>query len=101
MTVRRNGSSRFGKNNRYATFPSFSLGWRLNREKFMQNLSWIDDLKVRGSWGQTGNQKSRALPAATIYVPNYGVTESGGQSYGTPRHCRNQWRQHPSIRIQT
>lgn len=53
MTVRRDGSSRFGKNNRYATFPSFSLGWRLNREKFMQNLSWIDDLKVRGSWGQS------------------------------------------------
>ena len=43
MTVRRDGSSRFGKNNRYATFPSFSLGWRLNREKFMQSLSWIDD----------------------------------------------------------
>ena len=57
MTVRRDGSSRFGKNNRYATFPSFSLGWRLNREKFMQNLSWIDDLKIRGSWGQTGNQE--------------------------------------------
>lgn len=51
MTVRRDGSSRFGKNNRYATFPSFSLGWRLNREKFMQNLSWIDDLKVRGFMG--------------------------------------------------
>ncbi|MDC7175407.1 TonB-dependent receptor [Bacteroides cellulosilyticus] len=83
MTVRRDGSSRFGKNNRYATFPSFSLGWRLNREKFMQNLSWIDDLKVRGSWGQTGNQEISNIARYTIYVPNYGVTESGGQSYGT------------------
>ena len=82
MTVRRDGSSRFGKNNRYATFPSFSLGWRLNREKFMQNLSWIDDLKVRGSWGQTGNQEISNIARYTIYVPNYGVTESGGQSYG-------------------
>ena len=80
MTVRRDGSSRFGKNNRYATF---SLGWRLNREKFMQNLSWIDDLKVRGSWGQTGNQEISNIARYTIYVPNYGVTESGGQSYGT------------------
>ena len=83
MTVRRDGSSRFGKNNRYATFPSFSLGWRLNREKFMQSLSWIDDLKVRGSWGQTGNQEISNIARYTIYVPNYGVTESGGQSYGT------------------
>lgn len=83
MTVRRDGSSRFGKNNRYATFPSFSLGWRLNREKFMQNLSWIDDLKIRGSWGQTGNQEISNIARYTIYVPNYGVTESGGQSYGT------------------
>ena len=83
MTIRRDGSSRFGKNNRYATFPSFSLGWRLNREKFMQSLSWIDDLKVRGSWGQTGNQEISNIARYTIYVPNYGVTESGGQSYGT------------------
>lgn len=55
----------------------------LNREKFMQNLSWIDDLKVRGSWGQTGNQEISNIARYTIYVPNYGVTESGGQSYGT------------------
>lgn len=83
MTVRRDGSSRFGKNNRYATFPSFSLGWRLNRENFMKNLSWIDDLKLRASWGQTGNQEISSNARYTIYVPNYGVTESGGQSYGT------------------
>ena len=83
VTVRRDGSSRFGKNNRYATFPSVSLGWRLNREKFMQNLTWIDDLKIRGSWGQTGNQEIANIARYTIYVPNYGVTESGGQSYGT------------------
>lgn len=83
MTVRRDGSSRFGKNNRYATFPSFSLGWRLNREDFMKDISWMDDLKVRTSWGQTGNQEISNSARYTIYVPNYGVTESGGQSYGT------------------
>lgn len=83
VTVRRDGSSRFGKNNRYGTFPSFSAGWRLNREKFMQNISWMDDLKLRASWGQTGNQEISNTARYTIYVPNYGVTESGGQSYGT------------------
>ena len=82
-TVRRDGSSRFGKNNRYGTFPSFSLGWRINRENFMQGIDWIDDLKIRGSWGQTGNQEISNTARYTLYVPNYGVTESGGQSYGT------------------
>lgn len=83
LTVRRDGSSRFGKDNRYATFPSVSAGWRLNREKFMQSYTWIDDLKIRGSWGQTGNQEIANIARYTIYVPNYGVLESGGQSYGT------------------
>lgn len=82
-TVRHDGSSRFGKNNRYATFPSFSMGWRINREQFMKNLTWLDDLKIRASWGQTGNQEIANAARYTIYIPNYGVTESGGQSYGT------------------
>ena len=56
FTIRRDGSSRFGKNNRYATFPSVSAGWRINQENFLKKASWIDDLKIRASWGQTGNQ---------------------------------------------
>lgn len=83
LTVRHDGSSRFGKNNRYATFPSFSLGWRISRENFMKNLKWLDDLKIRASWGQTGNQEISNIARYTVYVPNYGVNESGGQSYGT------------------
>ena len=82
-TLRRDGSSRFGKNNRYATFPSFSLGWRINQENFLKNAKWIDDLKLRASWGQTGNQEISNTARYTIYVSNYGVTENGGQSYGT------------------
>ena len=82
-TVRRDGSSRFGIKNRYATFPSFSAGWRISEEGFMKNATWIDDLKIRASWGQTGNQEISNIARYTIYVPNYGVTESGGQSYGT------------------
>ena len=82
-TVRRDGSSRFGLENRYATFPSFSAGWRISKEGFMKNATWIDDLKIRASWGQTGNQEISNIARYTIYVSNYGVTESGGQSYGT------------------
>jgi TonB-linked SusC/RagA family outer membrane protein len=54
-TVRRDGSSRFGENNRWGTFPSFSLGYRISDEPFMQKLGFINDLKLRGSWGISGN----------------------------------------------
>ena len=55
FTLRRDGSSRFGHNNQYGTFPSVSAGWRITQEKFMQRTkSWLDDLKLRYSWGQTG-----------------------------------------------
>ena len=83
FTIRRDGSSRFGKNNRYATFPSVSAGWRINQESFLKKASWIDDLKIRASWGQTGNQEIDNLARYTLYGSNYGVNENGGQSYGT------------------
>lgn len=83
FTIRRDGSSRFGKNNRYATFPSVSAGWRINQENFLKKASWIDDLKIRASWGQTGNQEIDNRARYTLYVSNYGVNENGGQSYGT------------------
>ena len=84
FTARYDGSSRFGKNNRFAFFPSVSAGWRISQEKFMSGASsWMDDLKIRASWGQTGNQDISPTARYTLYESNYGVTESGGQSYGT------------------
>jgi TonB-linked SusC/RagA family outer membrane protein len=83
LTLRYDGSSRFGKNNRFALFPSVSLGWRLSQEHFMEKATWLDDLKLRASWGQTGNQEIDNNARYTIYVSNYGVSENGGQSYGT------------------
>lgn len=57
MTVRRDGSSRFGSNNHYAVFPSFSLGWNLTNEKFMEKRpEWLTSTKVRFSWGKNGNE---------------------------------------------
>ncbi|BES62941.1 SusC/RagA family TonB-linked outer membrane protein [Dysgonomonas capnocytophagoides] len=56
-TVRRDGSSRFGSNNHYATFPSFSLGWNLTNEKFMEERpDWLTATKARLSWGKNGNE---------------------------------------------
>ncbi|WP_159517984.1 TonB-dependent receptor [Sunxiuqinia indica] len=56
FNFRYDGSSRFAKNNRWGFFPSFSVGWRINQESFMQNLQAVSNLKLRASWGQLGNQ---------------------------------------------
>lgn len=85
LTVRRDGSSRFGSNNQYGTFPSLSLGWRLSQENFMKEVSWLDDLKLRYSWGQTGNQEISNTARYTLYksVVSTGLWGSGqaGSSY--------------------
>jgi len=56
-SVRRDGSSRFGPENQFGVFPSFSAGWRLIEEGFMQNVSWLSDLKLRASWGILGSDR--------------------------------------------
>ncbi len=60
--IRRDGSSRFGPGHQWGTFPSFSLGWRVAKEEFMKNIGFISDLKLRGGYGEIGNQE----------VPPYG-----------------------------
>jgi TonB-linked SusC/RagA family outer membrane protein len=54
-SIRRDASSKFGENNRWGTFPSASIGWRLSQEPFMKQIHFIDDLKIRLSWGKSGN----------------------------------------------
>ncbi len=56
VNIRADGSSKLNPNHRWGYFPSASGAWRASSEKFMKNLTWIDDLKIRGGWGQTGNQ---------------------------------------------
>jgi len=75
-TVRADGSSKFGSNNKYGIFPSFSLGWRLSEEPFLKNSS-ISNLKLRGGWGQTGNQE---IPSK-ITQPLFTASVSGTTSY--------------------
>lgn len=58
FTIRRDGSSYFGPENRFGTFPSFSLGWRISQEKFMKGASWLNDLKIRLSYGVLGSQNN-------------------------------------------
>jgi len=74
-SLRADGSTRFGNNNKYGYFPSFALGWTISQEGFMKDISQVQDLKLRASWGQTGNQEvtnkitqaSYSLSAASGY----------------------------------
>ncbi|MDP5202100.1 TonB-dependent receptor [Flavobacterium sp. DG2-3] len=56
-SMRGDGSTRFGKNNKYGYFPSFALGWNIANESFLKDSSTLNNLKLRASWGQTGNQE--------------------------------------------
>ncbi len=56
VSLRHEGSSKFGKNNKWGNFPAMSAGWRISQEKFMRNVEWINDLKIRADFGVTGNQ---------------------------------------------
>lgn len=73
VNVREDGSSKLHPDHRWGTFPSFSAAWRLSSEKFMQDLTWINDLKIRGGWGQTGNQSGVGDYA---YLQTYNVVRS-------------------------
>ena len=69
FTIRRDASSRFGKNNNSGVFPSVSGGWRISSEKFMKNThKWLDDLKLRASWGINGNDEIDNEATYTKYL---------------------------------
>lgn len=84
FNARYDGSSRFAEGRRYGFFPSFSAGWRISEEPFF-NVGWVDELKLRGSWGQLGNQD---VPLYSYYasidlgIPYYLGNASGSQAVG-------------------
>jgi len=59
VTVRRDGTSKFGPGYKWGTFPAFAGAWRISSEKFMEDFKWLDDLKLRTGWGKAGNQETR------------------------------------------
>ena len=78
FTIRRDGSSRFGRNNRYGTFPAATLGYRVS-----ENIKkpWLNDLKVRLSWGKTGNQAISNTARYALYVADYGKDRVTSTAY--------------------
>ncbi|MCH5234219.1 MAG: TonB-dependent receptor [Muribaculaceae bacterium] len=87
VTVRRDGSSRFGSNNKWATFPSFSLGWNPTNEPFLEKRpEWWSNAKVRFSWGKNGNESIgdfRYTVTASGNNNYYFGPEGSGQAYGS------------------
>ncbi|WP_081831997.1 TonB-dependent receptor [Prevotella sp. P6B1] len=88
-TIRRDGSSNFGSGNRWGTFPSVAAGWRISEEAFMKDINWINNLKLRFGWGQTGNSGGATdmsviglnVDGRYIY---YKATDPLGLGTGTP-----------------
>jgi len=87
-TVRRDGSSRFGSNNKYGTFPSASIGWNIMNEKFMKGTrNWLTNLKLRASWGKNGNDNIGDFAYTTLSTTggtsNYYFGQSASMAYGS------------------
>jgi TonB-linked SusC/RagA family outer membrane protein len=78
LSVRRDGSSNFGPNNKYATFPSGSFAWRIAEEKFMDGVDWLDELKYRVSYGLTGNDQIGSLNYLPLFSSGYNYRGSAG-----------------------
>ena len=78
FTIRRDGSSRFGKDNRWGTFPAATLGFRLSK---LLEQDWMDDWKIRVSWGRTGNQAIDNNAQFGLYVADYGLDRVTSTAY--------------------
>lgn len=104
-TVRRDGSSLFGVNNRYGVFPAFSAGWRIKDEAFMEDADWLSDLKIRFSWGTNGSVQG--LPrgyTTTPFTTNYFDTAYPikGQATGALQSgYRRTWIGNPDLKWET
>src|SRR5690606_7809995 len=75
VTVRRDGSSRFGEENRYGVFPAATLGWRISGEDFFNDEGAVSDLKLRAGYGEVGNQSIGDLARFGLYESRYGPNQ--------------------------
>ncbi|MEQ9443701.1 MAG: TonB-dependent receptor [Cyclobacteriaceae bacterium] len=83
VTVRRDGSSRFGQENQYGIFPAATLGWRIVNEDFMQSATFLSDLKLRAGYGEVGNQDIGDVARFALYEPRYGNIQGDWTNIGT------------------
>lgn len=89
--LRADGSSKLAPGHRWGYFPSFSAAWRVTSEEFMKDVTWIDDLKIRGGWGQTGNQSGLGNNS---YLASYNINRiqwfgEGNDANATPTRSQS------------
>ena len=77
LSIRREGSTKFGANHKWGTFPALSLGWNISSESFMQNMSWLDNLKIRAGYGVTGAEPNNPYLSINRYVYSDPVYSDG------------------------
>jgi TonB-dependent starch-binding outer membrane protein SusC len=78
-TIRRDGSSKFDTGHQYGVFPSGAIAWKIKNEPFLQNAVWLTDLKLRGSYGEVGNQAAIGLyQYQALYAGNFAANVNGG-----------------------
>jgi TonB-linked SusC/RagA family outer membrane protein len=83
LTLRRDGSSRFGEENKYGFFPAATLGWRIVNEPFMKNAEFVSDLKLRAGLGRVGNQDIGDVARFGLFEPRYGTISGAYTNIGT------------------
>ncbi|MEX2511513.1 MAG: TonB-dependent receptor [Cyclobacteriaceae bacterium] len=101
-SMRREGSSRFGANNKWGNFPAASVGWRVSEESFMPQTNWITDLKLRGSFGITGNNAiGNYSSLSNMRISNYvlGSTIANGQILSNFANANLGWEQSQQLDI--
>jgi TonB-dependent starch-binding outer membrane protein SusC len=103
FAIRRDGSSRFGPENPYAVFPAGSIGWRISREAFMQDLRWVTDLKLKGSYGKLGNQRIANNNAFTTFAqgPGSSYYDINGNSTSTSQGFQQSFVGNPAGKWET
>ncbi|MDD6209042.1 MAG: TonB-dependent receptor [Bacteroidales bacterium] len=91
-TVRRDASARFAPSKRWGTFPSVSAAWRMKSENFLSDVDWLDDLKLRGGWGQLGNQEVRDMAYLSPIAspgPSFAWGDDPGSKYPAAGYFNN------------
>jgi TonB-linked SusC/RagA family outer membrane protein len=100
--IRRDGSSRFGSNNRFGTFPSLSAGYRISEESFFPKSDFLNDLKIRASWGLTGNNQIGDFSAQALLGQSNAIINGGianGLSLATAPNSNLTWEQTSTVDV--
>jgi TonB-dependent starch-binding outer membrane protein SusC len=98
-TLRYDGSSRFGANNRYGLFPSIKFAWNMDNEEFLANSNWITMMRLRASWGQTGNDQIGNFDGLGLYTGGLVYNNSGGITFSQLANPDLKWEKNQTINL--